>query len=446
MKNRDKIKGSMLGGAIGDALGYPIKSIRNIQERQYFQYHGKGIISDNTQMSLFTANALLYDFTKYKIEGTAIPINDAIYLSYLDWLMTQINQENYKKVSWIRDLPELNISRIPNIVCINALKSGLKGTIETPINNNNGCEAITRITPIGLYLNTPAECGIVAANATAITHGNPFCIISSYVLSVLIYILSTTNKNIKDALLEAVSIYNKSNIYDSQINLMFNQLMNKTIYLSEQDISDLEAIRSLGQGWTAEEAFAIAIYSCLKHSTSFMDTILCSVNHDGNSCATGSIAGNIIGAYLGYQQIPKYYVKNLELQDVLLEIANDLSRDIMTQENSINNDEYWLSKYLNINRNVNVKTVYKMHKRRFNSSVSKFGRLIGLVILVFFAIYNFIKYFESPNNLPIQLDDNGITKLLNSNHTKTKIYLLFLILFFVFAIFVLIRDKKKNIL
>lgn len=156
MKNRDKIKGSMLGGAIGDALGYPIKSIRNIQERQYFQYHGKGIISDNTQMSLFTANALLYDFTKYKIEGTAIPINDAIYLSYLDWLMTQINQENYKKVSWIRDLPELNISRIPNIVCINALKSGLKGTIETPINNNNGCEAITRITPIGLYLNTPA--------------------------------------------------------------------------------------------------------------------------------------------------------------------------------------------------------------------------------------------------------------------------------------------------
>lgn len=176
-----------------------------------------------------------------------------------------------------------------------------------------------------------------------------------------------------------------------------------------------------------------------------MDTILCSVNHDGNSCATGSIAGNIIGAYLGYQQIPKYYVKNLELQDVLLEIANDLSRDIMTQENSINNDEYWLSKYLNINRNVNVKTVYKMHKRRFNSSVSKFGRLIGLVILVFFAIYNFIKYFESPNNLPIQLDDNGITKLLNSNHTKTKIYLLFLILFFVFAIFVLIRDKKKKI-
>ena len=41
---------------------------------------------------------------------------------------------------------------------------------------------------------------------------------------------------------------------------------------------------------------------------------------------------------------------NLELKDVIYEIAEDLSSDIPVGEYNENNDEYWLSKYLYCNR------------------------------------------------------------------------------------------------
>lgn len=95
-----------------------------------------------------------------------------------------------------------------NNSCINILNSGLKGSVANPINNNNESIAITRIVPIGLYLKTNEEVFWIATSASAITHGHPLVIISSYVLSVLIHILSTTNKTIKDALVDAVYIFN----------------------------------------------------------------------------------------------------------------------------------------------------------------------------------------------------------------------------------------------
>ena len=86
------------------------------------------------------------------------------------------------------------------------------------------------------------------------------------------------------------------------------------------DISDIDAIKEIGEGWVAEEALAIALYSCLKYSNSFEDAIVCAVNHDGDSDSTGAIAGNIIGTYLGLSNIPKYYLKYLGL----ISLSNNL--------------------------------------------------------------------------------------------------------------------------
>lgn len=59
-EKNNKIRGSLIGGAIGDALGYQIEFKRNINDKEITKYQNdNGIISDDTQMSLFTANALL---------------------------------------------------------------------------------------------------------------------------------------------------------------------------------------------------------------------------------------------------------------------------------------------------------------------------------------------------------------------------------------------------
>ena len=62
--------------------------------------------------------------------------------------------------------------------------------------------------------------------------------------------------------------------------------------LAYSDISDADAIRELGEGWVAEETWAIALYSAIRHIDSVEDAIIASVNHDGDSDSTGSVCGN----------------------------------------------------------------------------------------------------------------------------------------------------------
>ena len=105
----NKIAGSLIGGAIGDALGYQIEFKQNIKEKEITRFNGKGIISDDTQMTLFTANALLWRATRGNMRGIAMPHVNAIYYGYLDWLETQDNQRvNEHSISWIKNIPELN--------------------------------------------------------------------------------------------------------------------------------------------------------------------------------------------------------------------------------------------------------------------------------------------------------------------------------------------------
>ena len=126
----------------------------------------------------------------------------------------------------------------------------------------------------------------------------------------------------------------------------FIELVEKAIQLSKENKSDIDAIRELGEGWVAEETFAIAIYSCLKYKNSFEDAVICSVNHDGDSDSTGAVTGNIMGVYLGYDAIPDYYIDHLELKDVIYEIANDLATEVPVDGYGSNTDDYWENKYV----------------------------------------------------------------------------------------------------
>ena len=354
---KNKICGSLIGGAIGDALGYQIEFKRNIKDKEITSFKdGKGIISDDTQMTLFTANALLYRETRGAMRGIALLPADAIFESYLDWLDTQNHSNNHHSISWIKDLKELNIPQAPGNTCINALSSGIKGTIENPINNSKGCGGIMRVAPIGLYMREPEIAGKFGAEASAITHGHPLGIIPSYVFSTLIWYLSNTNLTIKEALDKSMKQYvEKFDVFDEENKYYFIDLVNKAIKLSEDNKNDIEAINELGEGWVAEETFAIAIYSCLKYPNNFKDAVVCSINHDGDSDSTGAVTGNIMGAYLGYDKIPFEYKNNIELKNEILELANDLSSKIPVGEYNDNNDEYWLSKYIYCKRDVALK-------------------------------------------------------------------------------------------
>lgn len=153
--------------------------------------------------------------------------------------------------------------------------------------------------------------------------------------------------DIEESLQKALQQYkDKFNVYDEKYYDYFVELVEKAIQLSKENKSDIDAIRELGEGWVAEETFAIAVYSCLKYKNSFEDAVICSVNHDGDSDSTGAVTGNIMGVYLGYDSIPDYYIDHLKLKDVIYEMANDLATEVPVDGYGSNTDDYWEKKYV----------------------------------------------------------------------------------------------------
>jgi len=62
----------------------------------------------------------------------------------------------------------------------------------------------------------------------------------------------------------------------------------------------------------------------MRHIDDFKGCIISAVNHGGDSDSTGSVAGNIIGAILGYEAIPEELVKPLQLQNNIMDITDHL--------------------------------------------------------------------------------------------------------------------------
>lgn len=363
----DRVRGCMLGGAIGDALGYQIEFEIGVLPRQITRFkNGKGIVSDDTQMTLFTANALLWRETRQTLRGIAMLPQGAIMLAYFDWLGTQQKVPEHDNISWISKIPELNIIRDPGRTCLSALEERFNGDdnyllLDEPINDSKGCGAVMRVAPIGLYVRSD-KVGEVAAYSAAITHGHPLAILSAFVMAKIISHIVSEDIEIDDAVKSAIFDMEKwqPDYYKNNRRHTLNwatekdelkELINLARKLAREKRDDQEAIKQLGEGWVAEEALAIAIYSAVKYKDSFEDAVIAAVNHDGDSDSTGAIAGNIIGAKLGFQAIPKFYADNIELKDTILELADDIALSVPMDKDGSISDKKWLAKYLYCDKN-----------------------------------------------------------------------------------------------
>ena len=113
---------------------------------------------------------------------------------------------------------------------------------------------------------------------------------------------------------------------------------------SKNDRKDLENIEALGEGWVAEETLATAVYCSLKYQDNFSKALCTSVNHSGDSDSTGAVTGNILGAWIGYNNIPVEWKENLECFDIILEIADDLYASETKTIDTL--DIHWTKKYI----------------------------------------------------------------------------------------------------
>lgn len=342
----DKIRGSLVGGAVGDALGYPVEfagsfyEIRaNYGEAGVTEYdtayprladrHREAQFSDDTQMTLYTAEGLLEAVRSGK------PIVPTICEAYLAWYGHQVGRTvriGYK--SALAAITELNQRRAPGNTCLTALAAINSG--RRPANTSKGCGGIMRVAPVALYgaahAWSLADTGRLAGEAAELTHLHPLSTYSSAALAIIVQLCASTHDAIdRDRFISIAkqSLDVVAALYGPQAPYMdfFRQTILKAISLADDSHPDWQLIeRSLGGGWVAEETLAIAIFSVIRHISDFNACMICAVNHGGDSDSTGAVAGNILGEILGYSAIPEKFLGNLQLRQLLLDTADALRK------------------------------------------------------------------------------------------------------------------------
>ena len=339
MKQLQQYTGCLLGGAAGDALGYAVEftSAGEIFRRygpagirSYALRDGVALISDDTQMTMFTAAGLLACGAKGADAAARQAYAQSIAAAYLDWYQTQRHSGPVPAVGsggWLMDVLELYSPRAPGNTCMSALAAGGKGTMERPVNHSKGCGGVMRAAPIGLYFAGRPEpiafSDAVGADAAAVTHGHTLGWLPSALLAHIVRRIVECGDTVLDAVADGLDSLEHTFAGVAHWEA-FRALMEKAIDLAEGDLVDLDAVRALGEGWTGDEALAIAAYCAIRHRDDFEACLAAAVNHSGDSDSTGAIAGNILGASLGERGIPEKFLTGLELQGTLRQLAEAL--------------------------------------------------------------------------------------------------------------------------
>lgn len=349
--SKDQVRGCILGGAVGDALGYPVEFMSYNQIRQ--KYGSRGItefeldengvaeISDDTQMTLFTATGLLFASTRAHTHGVCGYPDRYVRMHYIDWFATQTggNQGGYGG-SWLGWEKKMYVRRAPGNTCLSALKAiSMDMAVE---NTSKGCGGVMRVAPVAVFndycQNSEGQIATLAAKLAGMTHKHPLGSLPAAALAMIIrrIVLEECPANFNclaglvqrvatDVLRTRIDYDDSLTYYDKwpQESETLTALLRRTVETALEPITDQEAIKSIGEGWTADEALAIAVLCVLRHPDSFEDAVIAAVNHDGDSDSTGAICGNIMGVIVGERGIPARFLERLEIKDLIDEVVED---------------------------------------------------------------------------------------------------------------------------
>lgn len=336
-----RYSGCLLGGAVGDALGRPVEFLSIGEIRNQFGPEGikdfagtsgdVGAITDDTQMTLFTAEGLLLALRTARQTGAALNPEASVYRAYLRWLSTQgTTVPGMADEGWLLSIPELYHRRGPGSTCLSALESGRMGTIDRPVNASKGCGGVMRMAPVGLFCAgkhnegdatmTAGRAFEIGCDCAAITHGHPLGYLPAGFLAAVTYLL-VSGRGLEESISTTLEVLTER---PERERSMLGAQVNHSLRLKRNKKPCPETVERFGGGWVGDEALAIALYCALAAEGDFAKGVRLAVNHSGDSDSTGSITGNILGALLGKGAIPEEWLGKVELGKVIEETALQL--------------------------------------------------------------------------------------------------------------------------
>jgi len=349
-----RYQGCLLGLAVGDAMGSPIdkKSWEEICQDYgpnglmgYDLVNGCAEITSYTQLAAYVSNGLLLGVSRYQPEN----YGKFIYAALKEWAKCQqTRMPPEKTLCWVSRVPTMRRRLCMDTRMLDTLSRDGMGTIDNPINASYLPTALTCGAVIGLFFDAgrmePRQVGALGAETIALTSGDPETFLSGAVLAYsLAGIVQDGDLPLKTHFTHAVEAVRV------QFGNRFPQiekiaeLVDKAVALTaDGELMPLVAMTLL-QCTTAAECLAGAMYTAMIHAENFDEGMITAVNHSGRSGAVGAITGAILGAKLGVEALPDFYLESLDAVEVLKELATD-----MTQSKQITRifDDSWDQKYV----------------------------------------------------------------------------------------------------
>lgn len=329
-------RGCLLGLAVGDAMGHTVdeKAWEEIQE----DYGPNGLLgydlvnetaaaSAYTQVAAYVSNGLLLGVTRGKPEMYL----RYIHLSLREWARAQhFPRDPEKSYCWVAKIPQMRVRKTKDSRMLDALRLETAGTMEKPVNRASSTGALPGALVAGLACNDRGMerslAGKLGAQTVALTHGNVETFLCGSILAETVASLLEDReqplavcfqKAIDQMLAQFGSTYEQA----QELAATLYQVMD----YAQQPGDDMRQVLENMNCETAAECVAAAICVCLTCGEDFDNAMILAVNHSGRSGAVASLAGGILGAKMGAEALPEFYLECLEPAPILEELAADLA-------------------------------------------------------------------------------------------------------------------------
>lgn len=307
----DRILGSLLGGAIGDALGYPVEfSNQTPDDPKVFgpeltTMDGQqvSIYSDDTQMTRAVAEGLIFgshDFAR-STKGVSAEF-----------------------ISWLNGPPGGH--RAPGSSCLHGcanLRGGVDWSQCGRLEMGGGCGSAMRSAPYGwLWYDDLNKAVEWAAKHSTMTHRHPMGIASAAsVAAAVATAFGADGLDHEDApWFIAETTATVASKLDESTGRRIYQAMSWASPEGRRHRSPTFVLDKF-RGFAGHEAVAASIYCFLRHPYDYERAVLLAVNSPGDSDSLGAITGSISGAFLGATALPEAWVKTIEKRDQLFDLA-----------------------------------------------------------------------------------------------------------------------------
>jgi ADP-ribosylglycohydrolase len=325
--------GTLLGLAIGDAMGFPTEfnDIAQIAAKcgpwrtmPLPLSSGRAYVTDDTQMTLALGEGLIEALAGGPL--TAGTMEPPVRARFVQW--------------WCS--PENN--RAPGRTCLRACEALSRGGAWQAASEvgSKGCGANMRVAPVGLIPGLDRQQRSGAAQLqSAFTHGHPTALAASDLTAHAVWLLAQgagpadLPRLLREYARQARSVYRADWLGDLAEHAHDPDRASFTARGWDECLAVLDRVEAAlaaadpetdpclaaGAGWIAEEAFATGLYCFLLLSDDAQAVVRRAAYSSGDSDSIAALAGAFAGAYHGVGAWPEEWVRDIEYRDRLLALG-----------------------------------------------------------------------------------------------------------------------------